>query len=250
MPTGRAMANGSVAVLIIAVLGYCSGRGAARALTITVGGAAAASSVGSAGSAQSTGWWGSNYWLVAGGSYSVTFDMNGSAYFGRGGGGSCSDSYGTSWSGTLGGGYRYVQAPSAPQGLVLALTGVAGEVQASWSAPADNGGAGVSGYRITHDDNAGYSSPTNTDDTASPLLISGLTPGSTLYAKVAAKNAVTDAAGTVGVYSATASVFIPSGGKVWDGAAFVPGNVKVWDGAAFVDGQVKVWDGAAFVPAQ
>lgn len=245
LPTGRAAANGVGYARIYALSGFVRGRGASRTVVLSLGSAVTgAFGVGSAGSAADTGWQGCS-WLVAGGSATFTEDFNGSCYFGRGGGGTSTDSYGTNFSGQLGGALAYTESPTQPTGLSATPNPTTpGAVNLSWSAPADNGGEGINGYRIEYSTSPSFAgaSAVNVGNVLS-TTITGLSPGTVYYFRVAAKNYVTDLAGTWSVYSGSTSVLVRSGAKVWNGSAWVPASVRVWDGAAWVGALVRVWDG-------
>ena len=79
--------------------------------------------------------------------------------------------------------------PSAPQGL--AATGGNGTVKLSWSAPASNGGAAVTGYDVYRGTSAGGESatPVATNVTGTSFTDTGLVNGTTYYYTVAAVNA-------------------------------------------------------------
>jgi len=49
------------------------------------------------------------------------------------------------------------------------------------------------------------------------------------------------------VTTATQTVTILGGGRVWNGTAFVAGTTKVWNGTAFVSTTTKVWNGSTWV---
>jgi fibronectin type 3 domain-containing protein len=80
--------------------------------------------------------------------------------------------------------------PSAPQSL--AATGGDGSVSLSWSAPASNGGAAVTGYDVYRGTSAGGESatPIATNITGTSFIDTGLTNGTTYYYTVTAGNAV------------------------------------------------------------
>lgn len=96
------------------------------------------------------------------------------------------------------------------------------EATLTWSAPSSNGGAAITGYRITYAYNSSFTSATNLDvGTGTSYKLTGLTPGATVYAKVAAKNAWTTANSTVSPYSSTATLQLIAGVGNLDGwAAF------------------------------
>ncbi len=228
LPTGRAMANGSTACLITAIGGYVVGRGATRAISLQLGSASTAGFNVGAGSHPPafTGYRSVSPWLVNGGSASFYIYMgNLTVNFGRSstsGGTNTYGSDGSTWSGTLGGAYEYVQAPSAPRTLSVVPGGV-GEADLTWLAPSSDGESGLTGYT------AQWSlSPTFASGVTSVNIGTGLThtftglPPSTVYFRVAARNAVTAAAGTTSVFSNTASAQIATVPDAPTGLAGVP----------------------------
>jgi hypothetical protein len=49
------------------------------------------------------------------------------------------------------------------------------------------------------------------------------------------------------VTTATQTVTILGGGRVWNGTAFVAGTTRVWNGTAFVSSTTRIWNGSAWV---
>jgi hypothetical protein len=47
--------------------------------------------------------------------------------------------------------------------------------------------------------------------------------------------------------TATLTITVTSGSKVWNGTTFVVGNTKAWNGTTFVSTTTKVWNGSAWV---
>lgn len=211
LPTGRTLADGSAPAQIIALYGYVSGRGAARGVTMSLGSAAVYFTAGASSSAQDTGWLGTNGWLVQGGTATFRYDLGGQSYFGRSsssGGIGVENPPGAGFTGVLGGNYRYVIGPTAPTiGTFTQVSPV--EATLTWSAPSDNGGAGVTGYVIEYATNASYtSSKTVAVGAVLSHTLTGLTPGTQVFARVAASNQVTTAKGTTSIPSASASVIL------------------------------------------
>ena len=209
MPTGRQMADGSRATLVQQVRAFAAGRGGARAMSISLAGrTSSAFTVGSAGSAVNTGWRDIPNFLVAGGTQRLQLNFTGSTYFGRGTDGNGRDSYGTVY-GTLGGGYLWAQSPSQC-GIARLGDNGDGIIHVSFNGPIDDGGASVGSYQTQWSTSASFSSNVGSKiSSGSPVDITGLQSGTRYYVRVAARNAVTDAAGTVGPWSSTQSYIAP-----------------------------------------
>lgn len=221
-PTGRAMANGSKAVLIVALAGYMAGHGASRSVRMRLGSATTGwFTVGAGSSAVSTGVRSSSYYLVAGGSVPFSYDTNGATYFGRGGSGTITVGgvpSGT-WTGTLAGTMYYVQAPTAPSGITLSSDS-AQSVTASWSAPSTDGGSSITGYRLQYSTASNFAGAVTVElGSGRSYTVEDLDDGQTYYFRVAAKNYVTTLASTTSVYSAAASISVASSGTLIAGIA-------------------------------
>jgi len=102
----------------------------------------------------------------------------------------------------------YDVLPTAPGTPTASSTGTSATI--TWTAPADNGGQAVSGYRIQRStDNINFSTlVANTGTTTLTYTNTGLTPGTKYYYRVAAINAVAVAHGTdySGPYSASVEI--------------------------------------------
>ena len=246
LPTGRAMYNGSTSVAIVALFAYVAGRSGNPVGSIQLGssltGDFACPSAGD--STSGTGWFGSSSWLVQGGS--ARFQWNGPAsgpvWFGKGGGGTTFIP-GGSRAGTLGGAYRYVQAPSEPVSVSVA-PGV-GQATVYWAAPATDGETGINGYYLEYATNAAFTgaSALNVGVVTSATL-TGLTPGSTYWFRVCAKNGVTDMASTVGTPSAAVSALIGTfpGAPTSPAAAGTSGGIVVSWAPPASDGGAPILD--------
>lgn len=204
LPAGRAMANGSQACIITALSAYIGGRGGARNVQLVLGGSYSSGFVVGAAGPTWTGMVGSGGWLVQGGAARFHVYMDGSLNFLRGGGGTTTDGSGDTYSGMLGGSYRYVEAPSAPQSVSASPhPNQAGAIIVGFSGPISDGGSGVNGYTI-------YRNGTAVLNTGSGYnVITGNTPGTSYNFTVRARNWVTDAAGTESVNSNTATATAP-----------------------------------------
>lgn len=252
LPSGRAMLNGSTAVLITTLLAYVAGRSAARSISLQLGSAVvSAFSVAAGGAAASTGYKScSTRWLVNGGSARFTVNSNGYFYFGRGGSGTVYDSYGSTWSGLLGGAMGYVQSPTAPTGLAISNVQPDG-FHATWKAPSDTGDSGITGYLVQVAPTASFTNPTNyLVGNVLAADIDGLAAGGTFYVRVCAMNLCTTTAGTYGPASSYVSTKTSSGAYVGDGTNWPSGTVLVGDGTNWNDTTVMVGDGTNWNPAQ
>ena len=119
--------------------------------------------------------------------------------------------------------------PGAPSGLQG--TAADGAVNLSWTAPGSDGGAPITGYRITPYIGGVAQTPLMTGSTATSLNVSGLTNGTGYTFTVAAINSV----GT-GPDSGPSSSITPAA------ATTKYSNVVFADG--FESGSVSAWDGA------
>src|SRR5206468_7128011 len=83
-------------------------------------------------------------------------------------------------------------APSTPMGLT-ATTVSASQVNLSWTAPADNGGSAITGYKIERSTDGGTTWSTivpNTGSASTAYSDTGLTHGTTYAYKVSAVNSI------------------------------------------------------------
>ena len=128
------------------------------------------------------------------------------------------------------------EAPAAPSALMA--TAANAEVTLSWTAPASDGGAAITGYMIEHDTDMNFPSPTpvTTAAAATSHTVSSLTNATLYYFRVAAVNA----AGTSAYYpgmgdaavSATPAPVVPAAPSALTAMA---GNAEVtlnWTAAA------------------
>lgn len=97
-----------------------------------------------------------------------------------------------------------VVAPGAPS--IGAITGGNAQISVPFTAPSNNGGAPITGYRAVAYLESDGSEVAHVDGASSPIVITGLTNGVAVHAKVAAKN---DIAG-YGVFSAISNHVTPS----------------------------------------
>lgn len=213
LPTAAQVdSKGNNPVLVSTAQVYWAGRGGSRRLRIGIGSKYSAwYTIASDSSANASGQKSIGGIFLNGGNQIVTIDEDGSSgfYFGRETGSSGSTDGTTDW-GQLSGSLVYYEAPNAPTALSVAQYGLENAVDLSWNAPSDNGGTAVTSYTITWSYNSDFSgsSTVSTGSVATTYRLSGLTYGSTVYAKVAASNAVTNAAGSTSILSTSDSVFI------------------------------------------
>lgn len=219
LPTNRRLAdNGDRPLLVWRIRAFLAGRGASR--TFRLGLDLGTGNVGitytapfiksAASSAADTGWIAIDRLSQNGGNYRCFLEANGGFYLGRSANGTGSTSIlgGSSgvWSGSLSGRVEWAEVPTAPTSVSGADIG-GGQIRVSWGAPTDDGGKAVNGYRVELDDNTGFSSPQAAVVASNVSSYDfSITPGVTYYARVFARNAVTDAASTQSVASATATV--------------------------------------------
>jgi hypothetical protein len=150
-----------------------------------------------------------------------------------------------STSGTTFGAINYDRKPAAVTG-VTATVNADKSVTVSFGGGASPGGspALTSTYNLQYSQNGGsFSSPTTGN---SPRTITGLAPGSNYVFRVYATNASNDGAGAAGN---STSVFIPSGGKRYDGSSYISTQTaKRYDGSSFVTiVTAKRYDGSNWV---
>jgi len=143
------------------------------------------------------------------------------------------------------GALNYDRKPAAVTGVTAAVNADK-SVTVSFGGGASPGGspALTSTYNLQYSQNGGgFSSPTTGN---SPRTITGLAPGSNYVFRVYATNGSNDGAGAAGD---SASVFIPSGGKRYDGSSYISTQTaKRYDGSSFVTiVTAKRYDGSNWV---
>lgn len=212
--TGRTDSKGQKPILVSTAQVYWAGKGGSRQLRIGIGSYYSGwYTVASDTSANASGQKAINGIFLNGGNQVVTIDENGSSgfYFGRKTGSSGSTDGVTNW-GALSGSLVYYQVPNAPTSVTVAQAALENAVNISWTAPSDNGGSAVTSYSIQWSYNSDFSGSSTiaTGSTSTTYKLTGLVYGATVYAKVAAVNAVATAAGSTSVQSSSASGYITS----------------------------------------
>lgn len=129
--------------------------------------------------------------------------------------------------------------PTAPSAINLVRN--ARNVTVSISASTSNGGATITSYTVEYNDGSGWGNAQNI--TSGSYTYTNLPAGKTYQFRTWATNSTGNSGYT------SFSIFVPAGGKRWDGSSFVStSTAKRWDGSAWVDVlTAKRWDGATWV---
>lgn len=104
-----------------------------------------------------------------------------------------------------------------------------------------------------------YSDSVTASEAASYSVFSGALPGGLNLNT--STGAITGTPTTPGVFTfviratnvtgtadtATLTITVTSGARVWNGTAFIAGTTRVWDGTSFVSSTTRVWNGSAWV---
>lgn len=140
----------------------------------------------------------------------------------------------------------YIFTPTAPATISATRTGR--NVAVTATASADAGSGTISAYRVQYrssSDNSTWGAWGN-EQTLSSLTYtySSLTPALYYQFRVYSVNQAGNSAATT-----SASLFVPAGGKRWNGSAWVSSTTaKRWNGSAWVDISIaKRWSGTAWV---
>lgn len=104
-------------------------------------------------------------------------------------------------------------------------------------------GSGITGYYVQYSTNSGSTWSTAQAMTSQAYTYTSLTPALTYLFRVYAAAPSGDTGKTV-----SAGVFVPAGGKRWDGSAFISTSTgKRWNGSAWIDLTVaKRWNGSSW----
>jgi hypothetical protein len=131
--------------------------------------------------------------------------------------------------------------PSAPASISAVRSGR--DVLVVTGGSASNGGATITDYQVQYSTNAGSSWSTAVSLLSGSYNFTSLTPALTYLFRVYAVNSIGNSAATT-----SGAVFVPAGGKRWDGSAFTAtSTVKRWDGSTWADVlNAKRWNGSAW----
>jgi len=140
--------------------------------------------------------------------------------------------------------------PSAPTGLSVSGTGVSGQVSIAFTAPSSDGGSAITNYQYSIDDGATFItlSPVQTSN---PLIITGLTNGTTYTVLLKAVNAageseVSTASGSVTPYTnpSAPTSLIATASNAQISVAFTPSSSN---GSEITNYQYSIDGGATFI---
>jgi len=146
--------------------------------------------------------------------------------------------------------------PSDPTGLTATASG-ATTINLSWTAPANNGGSAISGYRIEASADGSTNWADIEDDTESAATTyshTGLTTGATRYYRVYAINATGQSLASTIDDATTAAVTVPSAPTGVEGFANSTANIRVaWqapasDGGSAITGYRIQWSTDGSIP--
>lgn len=134
--------------------------------------------------------------------------------------------------------------PSAPRNLDTSNQGPSG-MTLTWDAPADDGGASISGYRIQRATNSAFTAGlTEFNQTARSKAFTDLLPSTQYWFRVLAKNS----AGS-GPWSSVLTDYTISGAYVSNGSAWRGAGVFVSNGSTWQPATIAVSDGASWEDA-
>lgn len=138
--------------------------------------------------------------------------------------------------------YAIPTAPEAPAFINVTPPSALSVTVSTGNAP--TGGAAITEYRALASPDDGTTWLPSQPMVSQSTTFSQLTPGATYKFATFAKNEMGDGAQIV-----SDSVFIPAGGKRWNGTSWNPtSTAKRWNGTAWVDLSIaKRWNGTAWV---
>lgn len=154
---------------------------------------------------------------------------------------------GVTFSGGFQGTFFYSTVAFAPASISVSRTGRS--VAVSSGASTLDGGEPITSYQVqfrTSTDNSSWGAWGNTQtlDGSRNYTYNSLTPALWYQFRTFANNLIGSSEGRV-----SSSVFVPAGGKRWDGSVWQPTSVaRRWNGSAWVDiSTAKRWNGSAWV---
>lgn len=245
----RTAENGDY-IAVTSLYGAIGGRGAARSGTMYCGSAAVGVSTGATSQANDTGWLGTNWWVVAGGT-GVNYGYTGiggtdGMYFARSstsGAIGCIGQFGN-FTGYVGMNVNYGYVPSAASIASVTPSSDGTSAVVVVNNPGDNGGFSISNRRIQYSAD-GFATVIATLSSSGTTTITGLTPGQTYSYRANGSNWLTDSLGSLGgAWSAvrTATQTDPAGvGRIAAGSgdAFIAADGKRWNSGS------SAWDALA-----
>jgi len=128
-------------------------------------------------------------------------------------------------------------APATPS--TGSLTSVS--VSISWSAPSDTGGSSITGYDLQRATSADFSHATTSADVTSPRSITNLSPNTTYWVRVRAKNAA-----GAGAWSSGVSFTTLSGARIGNGSGWTDTLIWIGDGSTWVAHRPRPGFGSAW----
>jgi hypothetical protein len=145
-----------------------------------------------------------------------------------------------SWNGGFQGTAYWSTVPTAPQSIGASVSGR--NVTVTIAGSGSDGGSGITSYTVQwSNDNSSWAN--NQDISSGTYTYTNLAGGKTYYFRAYANN------GNGSSQATSTSVFVPAGGKRWDGAAWqITQTAKRWDGSSWVAlNTAKRWSGSAWV---
>lgn len=232
LPSANLAANGKRPLIVTDLRGYMCGYGASRTVSMQIGTTATSNFTAAAGSkAVDTGFKSLSAFFADYGSTIIYFNSSGNLMFGRAEtAGTTYDASNNTWGGALCGQFKWIESPTKPAAPTVVWDSQESKVFVTAKVPSDTGGTSLTGHRIQYWESTTPGSVTTLNISGTTTEIAGLTAGKTYVFKTAAKNSVTDAAGTTSEYSSTSSVVIGTGTGGPTGIL----SIEVWNGTSWV----------------
>lgn len=145
----------------------------------------------------------------------------------------------------------YIDAPRIPKAPttvrnVRVTDTKPGALTLAWDAPSDSRGSAITAYKVRYSPTSPSDAAPYTDvdlgASARSATISGLTPGTTYWITVYARNGATYDNSGYSPKTADISQKTTSGAYVWNGSAWKAAEVYVWSGTAWRPGEVKTFN--------